>query len=157
MQTKEPTSWVETRFLPNRKTLSEYYRPQQDQLPPGDLKILCFDFENVATLDTGEQSQPFEKDFVVWGITGGIVNLADPAAQFRVQLFHAHAGKQRALFGKPQLNVNCLGSGQLPVLLRTTYLFTPGDSLLCEVNSLSANAASSRIQVVLWGTEVAPL
>lgn len=147
------TSWVETRFLPNRKTRTELYRPQQAQLPVGDIKQVVFDFAGVAAFDTGEQSWPFQSTFVVWALTGGIHQPLDAGADFRVQLWHTHNERTRPLFGKHLVRDCALGTGQLPVMLRSTYLLTHGDSLLCEVTSLSAQS-NSRIQVVLWGTEL---
>jgi hypothetical protein len=160
------TIWNETRFLPNRKLLSEIYRPPQSELPAGEVKALCFDFANVTALDTAEQSLQFDRDYVCYAVLGTIFNTADSGATFRLQLFQSHPVKHpttgeivksitRPIFNKHTLNTVGAGTAQLPNFMRQTLPIPGGDSMLCEVKSLSvATAANSRIQVVLWGIEL---
>ncbi|MCU1284483.1 MAG: hypothetical protein JWO13_833 [Acidobacteriales bacterium] len=115
--------------------------------------MIVFPFLALTALQTDEVSWPFDGDFVLWAITGNYVNASDNLG-FKVQLTHTHQGKTRPMFNKHQLHSNVLGSGQRPFLMRETYLFQQGDSLLVEVKNLSQAATTSRCEVVLCGTQL---
>jgi len=148
-----------TPFLPNRKCLTAYYRPRNVDLPPGEPKFIVFTFPALTQLQTAEIQWPFDRTFLLLARMGNYVN-ANDAVGFRVQLTHTHAGKTRPLYQKPMLNTMVLGTGQLPLLARDPYPFVQGDSLLVEVKNLSTPqsqgglAATSRIEVVLYGSEL---
>jgi hypothetical protein len=161
-------------FLPNRKTLQDLYVPLESELAGGDARCQVFDFGypndpqgGVNPFDTRERVWVFDRDMIVWGLTGTMVLNAAPgtvvAAGFRFQIFQKSTVKDpstgqpksvtRSWFNKHQIQQNVLGTGGLPFLLRKTQLCAAGDAITVEVKSLVTAAAGqvTRIQVCLFG------
>ena len=141
-------------YLPQYGLKTSAMLPHLDELS-GELWAYSFDFgfvpgnPQVGALGTSELSYSLAEEVLLWGITGA----DSDNAGFRFMLYHQRQGQQRQLFDKHQLGVNAAGSAQLPTFLKSPYLLAPGDSILCEVKSLSNNA--SNIQVVLFGGRIA--
>lgn len=142
-------------YLPQYGLRTSAVLPAEDELPPLELWAYCFDFgfvpgsPQVGALGTSELSYALAEEVLIWAITGA----DSDAAGFRYMLYHQRQGAQRQVFDKHQLGVNAAGSAQFPVFLKSPYLLMPGDSILCEVKSLSNNP--SNIQVVLYGGRIA--
>ena len=138
-------------YLPQYGLRTSVVLPEEDELPAVELWAYSFDFgflpgnPQVGALGTSELSYALGEEVLVWAITAA----DSDAAGFRYMLYHQRQGAQRQLFDKHQLQVNAAGTAQFPVFLKSPYLLLPGDSILCEVKSLSNNP--SNIQVVLFG------
>lgn len=144
-------------WLPHRRALTYYYRPQPSQLPDGQLRVRVFDFPALANLETGELAIPFDSDSLIWAFTGNSI-LSDgvTAGTYRVQMTHRFDGKERSFFDKHQMDANVIGTARRPFLLRETQLCRQSDSLLVEVKNLDSTAGlTAHIQVVAWLLEIA--
>ena len=129
-------------FLPNRKTLSAYYQSDNIELPLGGAPLhLAQKWDTLNKMDTQETTRIFDADSLLWGLASTVsgsssfVSGAGLSAGVWLQIFHIHKGKQRTLFNKPRPIDSVSGSGQNPLLLKPTYLFRAGDSVMIEVKS----------------------
>lgn len=136
-------------FLPNRKTLTRHYLPRPDHLPDGLLRMLAFDIPAVNALQTLEKSRTIEQRFLCWAIAATDTDAAD----FRVQIYHLHEGKQSSLYVRHMVRNDVVGTGSLPTILTVPKIFEQGDTVTVEVRNLSANNGAN-IQVVLWGADL---
>lgn len=136
-------------WMSNRKVLTPQYLPDEVELPPGDLKMLVYDFALLAARQTLERSKTMEERFLCWGITANDTD----AAGFRLQIFHVHGSEQHTLLLRHMLAQDITGTGSLPFVLKRTRVFERGDTVSIEVRNLSA-VANATIQVVLWGAYV---
>ena len=138
-------------FLPQRKTLTETFLPQLDQVPSdADLRWVGFSFLSVGTLATVEQTVQIEPAFLALSL----VAFDTDAAGFNLQMWHNTTGGSRMLFNKAIALGASVGRARHPTWIKEPYLMLRGDSVRCQVKSLSTSATPSQIWVAFVGGDV---
>lgn len=143
-------------FLGNHGTLSAYFQAPSIEVPEGGAPVhLSQKWDALAAMDTQELTRIMDSDTVLWGIAGsisgtsGYVSPTGLAAGIFIQIYHIHQGQQRTLFNKHRPLDSVAGTGQKPMLLKPTYLFLAGDSVMVEVKSTDATNPQA-VEVVLY-------
>lgn len=96
----------------------------------------------------------------IWGLCGGSNDATGPGGSnsgFQVNLIHTHNGNQYQFFNRPAFNLDVLGTGTKPMILRAPHMLLPGDSLSCQVNNLGNPVAPvvTSIRVLLLAGQAA--
>ena len=138
-------------FLPNRKLLTRMFLPKLDHVPSdAQLRAVGFVFPSVGTLATVEQTVQIEPAFLALTLVG---YSTDPAG-FNVKLWHNTSGGSRSLSNTAISFSATLGHARHPFYIKEPYLMLRGDSLRCQVKSLSQSATPAQIWVAFWGGDV---
>jgi len=138
-------------FLPNRKLMTEMFLPYLDHIPSdADLRWIGFVFPSVGTLATVEQTVQIEPAFLALTVMG---YSTDPAG-FNVKFWHNTTGGSRELSNKAIGFPASLGKAIHPSYIKEPYLMLRGDSLRCQVKSLSTSATPSNIWIAFHGGDV---
>lgn len=153
------------RFQNNRRARSMRHRPHHATLYPGQLYFYNFSFDGkmapqVGPLGTQHFTWAVTSDFLVYGLSGAILNTADPNADFMLQILqdlnNTEQKTVRPWWNKPVLQAGVLGNGQSPNYLKDPFPVAKGHSLTCQVQSLSSSTTPSTFQVVLHGIILDP-
>lgn len=138
-------------FLPNRKMMTEMFLPRLDHVPSdAQLRAVGFSFPQVEALGTVEQTVQIEPAFLALMLVG----YGTDDAGFNVKIWHNTTAGSRELMNKAINSGAALGTAQHPFFIKEPYLMLRGDSLRCQVKSLSISATNAHIWVAFWGGDV---
>ena len=162
--------------FPQFGLMNEYRIPKERDLPERGLvtRMYVFDFgfadpgNSIGPMDTQYCPLVMGRDFLVEVVTGvyAVQAVAKPAGSFPagtnlplgnqtpgflVNFLHTHEGVQRQWSNKNITDIESVGDGQLPLVLKEPALLPQGDSIMCVIQNLSN--ATLQAQILFTGGE----
>jgi hypothetical protein len=158
-------------LFPQEQTENFRHLAQERDLPAHGLMLAFYGFD-FGFSDPGKVIGPYatehfgaaaRKNFLVSSITGcsaTVATAAPPVAgaagaqktpAFLFNFLHTHQGITRQWFNKNLTNVEGLGNGQDPLMLKSPALIPEGDTLTCLVQNLGNSTL--QVQILLTGGE----
>jgi len=154
-------------LFPQYPALNKYFLQKERDLPTFGLvtRFQVFDFGYSSDLQIG-------RDFlaeIITGIYGAVAAAVPPSLStssgyglggqinanqtpgFLVTFLHTHDGVQRQWENKPITDIEAVGNGTDPSLLKEPILLVTGDTLTCQLQNLSN--VTLQAQILLIGGE----
>jgi hypothetical protein len=168
-------------LFPQYPALNKYFLQKERDLPTFGLvtRFQVFDFgyssgggNQVAPFDTAYSDLQIGRDFlaeIITGIYGAVAAAVPPSLStssgyglggqinanqtpgFLVTFLHTHDGVQRQWENKPITDIEAVGNGTDPSLLKEPILLVTGDTLTCQLQNLSN--VTLQAQILLIGGE----